>query len=166
MTENGRSEEAELHALLQRMSPGISDLMVRMMTIEGLTWPQARAFRDEIVELNKIARNNEDQTALVFAFHSLMNRVEELGLIDPSSLQHFKNTREADYRMLLGVQAMIGEMIDPIRLELVTRREVEAGRLASDNDFRQFAIKSAQDFSKPKSSWFRRLFGGGSQIGP
>jgi hypothetical protein len=161
MTENQRSEEAGLHALLQRMSPGISDLMVRMMTIKGLTWPQARAFRDEIVELNKTAHNDEEQTALVFAFHSLMNRVEDLDLIDPSSLQDFRNAREADYRMLLSVQAMVGEMIDPIRLELVTRREVESGRLAADNDFRQFAIKSAQNFTKPKGSWFRRLFGKG-----
>lgn len=159
MTGDQQSEEAELQALLERMSPGISDLMVRMMTIEGLTWPQARAFRDEIVELNKAAHNDEEQTALVFAFHSLMNRVEALDLIDPSSLQNFRNVREADYRMLLSVQAMIGELIDPIRLELVTRREVEAGRLAADNDFRRFAIKSAKDFTEPKSSWLRRLFG-------
>ena len=44
--------EAELDALLRRMSPAIAGLMLRMMDIRGLTWEQARAFRNEIVELN------------------------------------------------------------------------------------------------------------------
>ncbi len=64
--------ETELDAMLQRMSPGISDLMLRMMNIDAETWEQARAYRDEIVELNKIAKTDEEQTALLFAFNSLI----------------------------------------------------------------------------------------------
>ena len=69
--------------LLQRMSPGIADLMLRMMKKHELTWEKARAFRDEIVELNKNAQTDEEQSAFVFAFNSLMNQVEEIDLVDP-----------------------------------------------------------------------------------
>src|SRR6516225_6690899 len=110
------SEDAELDALLRRMSPGIADLMLRMMKKDELTWEKARAFRDEIVELNKNAQTDEERSALVFAFNSLMNQVEKFDLIDLSSLDHFRNVREADYKMILSVQAMIGEHIDPDRL--------------------------------------------------
>jgi hypothetical protein len=157
------SEDAELKALLQRMSPGIADLMLRMMSKEELTWEKARAFRDEIVEINKTAQTDEEQTALVFSFKSLMNQVEEFDLIDPSSLDHFKNVREADYKWMLSVQAMIGEHIDPDRLEYITRREVAAGRLAADDKFRELAVAGAMVLgtsgNEPKGrSWLGRLF--------
>jgi hypothetical protein len=157
------SKDAELHALLQRMSPGIADLMLRMMSKEELSWEKTRAFRDEIVELNKTARTDEEQVALVFAFNSLMNQVEEFDLIDPSSLDHFRNVREADYKMILSVQAMIGERIDPDRLEYITRREVAAGRLAADDKFRELAVTGAMVLgtsgNAPKGrSWLGRLF--------
>jgi polyhydroxyalkanoate synthesis regulator phasin len=160
------SEETELNTLLKRMSPGIADLMLRMMKKEELTWEKARAFRDEIVELNKTAQTDEEQTALVFAFNALMNQIEGFDLIDPSSLDHFKNVQEADYKMILSVQAMIGEHIDPDRLEYITRREVEAGRLPTDDRFRQLAIAGATVLgtsgNAPKGrSWLGRLFGKG-----
>jgi polyhydroxyalkanoate synthesis regulator phasin len=158
------SEDAELDALLQRMSPDIADLMLRMMKKDELTWEKARAFRDEIVELNKNTQTDEEQSALVFAFNSLMNQVEEFDLIDPSSLDHFRNVREADYKMMLSVQAMIGDHIDPDRLECITRREVEAGRLSADDKFRQLAVSGATVLgtragNAPKrGSWLGRLF--------
>src|SRR5712692_801501 len=86
-------EDVELNVLLQRMSPGIADLMLRMMSKEELTWEKARAFRDEIVELNKTAQTDDEKAALAFAFNSLMNQVEEFDLMDPSSLGHFRNVR-------------------------------------------------------------------------
>jgi hypothetical protein len=158
--------EAELHGLLERMSPQISDLMLRMMSINGLTWEQARAFRNEIVELNKTAKTDEEQSSLLFAFNSLMDHVEELNLIDPGSLDKLKGVRKADYLMMLNVQAMIGDVIDPSMLEYVTRREVEAGRLAADDGLRKLAVASAEVLGKsantPRSqNWLGRLFGRG-----
>jgi hypothetical protein len=166
MNSDRTPEEIELQALLQSMSPKIADLLTRMMGLAGLTWEKARGYRDEIVELNKTAKTEEERIALVFAFDSLMNQVESLNLIDPSSLEHFRNVRESDYRWLLGVQAMKDDHVDPIELERVTRREVEAGRLSEDNKFRQFAIQGALEFgganATPKGrSWLGRLFGRG-----
>jgi hypothetical protein len=66
--------------------------------------------------------------------------------------------------MMLSVQALVGDLIDPDRLEYVTRREVEAGRLAADNSFRKFAADAANVLGKsaraPKRrNWLRRLLG-------
>ena len=65
---------------------------------------------------------------------------------------------------MLMVQALIGDRVDPDRLEYVTRREVEAGRLAADDDFRKLAAAGANVLGKsaraPKGrSWLRHLFG-------
>ncbi len=153
----------ELATMLEGMSPPIADLLRRMMEDDGLTWEGARAYRDEIVELNHTARTDEEQSALLFAFKALMDRVENLGLIDGQSLEKFRGARKGDYMMMLGVQATIGELIDPERLDYVTRREVEAGRLAANDDFREFAVAGATVLGKlpdpPKArNWLGRLF--------
>jgi hypothetical protein len=71
---------AEVSEMLRRMSPGIADLLSRMMKLERLTLYDVRPLRDEIVELNKTARTDEEQSALLFAFNSLMDRTETMGL--------------------------------------------------------------------------------------
>jgi hypothetical protein len=157
-------EEAEMHALLQRISPAIGGLLVRMMSAGVATWPEARAYRDEIVALNPSARTDEEQTALLFAFDSVMNRVEVDELIAPESFADFRNVRKADYLMMLNVQAMDGDSIHPVRLDEITRREVAAGRLAADDEFRQLALAGGSVLGEKRqeasrSGFFARLFG-------
>lgn len=153
----------EVSELLQRMSPRIADLLLRMMELDALTLEDVRPFRDEIVLLNHSAQTDEEQSALLFAFLSLMDRVEGLGL-DDGTLDTLRDLRRADYLMMLNVQALVGDLIDPDRLEVVTLREVEAGRMAADDDFRQFAVAGAAVLGKPTvapraQGLFRRLFG-------
>jgi hypothetical protein len=157
-------EEKEFNALLHRLSPGIADLTLRMMQTAAQTWEEAKSYRDEIVELNRIAQTNEEQSTLLFAFNALMDGVAKRGLLDDEGLERLRAIRESDYRMMLSVQALVGDLIDPDRLEYVTRREVEAGRLAADNSFRKFAADAANVLGKsaraPKRrNWLRRLLG-------
>jgi hypothetical protein len=152
-----------LNELLSRMNPRIADLLVRMMEVKTLDLEQVRAFRDELVELNQsAAKSDEEQNALAFAFTSLMNRTETEGLISPDAIENFRNLRKSDYLMLMIVQATTDGMIDPDRLEYVTAREVEQGRLAADDDFRQHAMTGAATLGKtatPKKGFLGRLFG-------
>jgi hypothetical protein len=157
-------EQAELRDMLANMSPAIADLLTEMMQVGDLTWEQTRTFRDRIVSLNAEATKDKEKTALVFAFTALMDKVEALELIAPSSLSHFRNLREADYRMLLCVQATVDGVIQPDLLENVAQREVHAGRLAPDNDFREFIAAGAAALGKqpppPKRrGWLGGLFG-------
>jgi len=156
MVEHPSDTQAELDALLQRIAPAIADVISRLMAVHDLSWADARKFRDEIVDLNGIAETDEEQSTLLFAFVSLMDRVEQLELIDSASLEDFRRVRRADYLMMLNVQAMVGDIIVPDRLAYVTRREIEAGRLGADDEFSAFAVQN----SAPKS-WFKKLFGKG-----
>jgi hypothetical protein len=81
------SEEENFNALLRRLSPGIADLTLRMMQTPPLTWEEAKSYRDEIVELNRIAQTDEEQGVLVFAFNAVMDQVAERGLVDDDSLE-------------------------------------------------------------------------------
>jgi hypothetical protein len=153
---------AKLSEMLGRMSPGTADLLSRMMKLERLTLFDVRPLRDEIVQLNTTAQTDEEQSALLFAFNALMDRTETIGL-DRDALERLKGLRKADYLMMLNVQATRGDLIDPDRLEAVTRREVEAGRMAADDEFRRLSIAGASVLGKrlpsERRSWFQRLFG-------
>lgn len=162
---NDTAQNEELNALLGRMNPQIADLLVRMMAVKSLDLQQVRAFRDELVGLNQsVAKSDEERNAITFAFTSLMDRAEAEELISPASIENFRNIRKSDYLMLMVVQATTTDgMIDPDRLEYVTAREVEQGRLAADDDFRQHAITGAATHgkaAKPKKGFFGRLLGG------
>ena len=156
--------DKETRALLDGMNPEISNLMVRMMEPHERTWESTWESRNAIVKLNEIAKTEEEQLFLCFAFHALMDEAEQRGLIDPISLGKFKAVRKADYLMMLNVQAMVGDLIDPSKLEHVTRREVEAGRLDADDEFSKLAVAAGEVLGKgaPKNrNWLQRLFGSG-----
>ncbi|MGA7327887.1 MAG: hypothetical protein WBX25_26230 [Rhodomicrobium sp.] len=156
--------DEDTQALLDRMSPRISELVVRILVRHEHTWESILAFRNEIIELNKIAKTEEEQFSLCLAFHALMDDAEKRGLIHPSQLENFKDLRKTDYLHMLSVQASIGDSIDPTLFEHVTRREVEAGRLSADDDFRKLAVAGAavlgKSVTRPKGQkWLGRLFG-------
>ncbi|MGA7324262.1 MAG: hypothetical protein WBX25_07230 [Rhodomicrobium sp.] len=158
--------DEDTQALLDRMSPQISELVVRMTVPHEHTWESTLAFRNEIIELNKIAKTDEEQLSLCFAFHALMDDAEKRGLIHPNQREIFKGLRKTDYVHMLSVQALIRGSIDPTLLEHVTRREVEACRLSAEDDFRKLAVAGAavlgKSVTRPKGqTWLGRLFGRG-----
>ena len=157
--ENGADELAELSELLRRKSPGIADLLSRMMELDRLTPDDVRPLRSEIVQLNQTARSDEEQSALLLAFNSLMDRAASM--VDRDTLERLKGLRKVDYRTMLSVQAMRGDFIDPDRLEAIMQREVGAGRMAADDDFRRLSAEHAGSLKKgsERRSWFQRLFG-------
>ena len=132
--------EDELVTLLTHVDPQIADLLLRMMENKPANWAEAKGLRDEIIALNHIAKTDEEQTALLFAFNSLMD--DAISLVDPESVEQLGKLRAADYRMMLNVQAMTDGFIFPDKLDYITQREVECGRLASDDDFRMLAVNS------------------------
>jgi hypothetical protein len=160
-TGDNTDDLAETSELLGRMSPGIADLLSRMMKIQ-LTLSDVRPLRDEIVQLNKTAQTDLEQSSLLFAFNALMDRAETMAL-DHDTLEKLRGLRKAQYLAMLNVQALRGDLIDPDRLEAITRREVEAGRLAADDEFRRLSVAGAAVLGKrPPSnrrSWVQRVFG-------
>jgi hypothetical protein len=88
-----------------------------------------------------------------------MDAVERQNIIEPKELEKFKTLRAQEYRLMLIREATIGRtdgLIDP-RLTEITRREVDAGRMAGDDDFHTLAVAGGEVLTplpKPKKSGF------------
>ncbi len=77
---------------------------------------------------------------------ALMDAVERGAGFTAEDMEKFKETRRGDYNLLLIREAMIGETdgnINPQKMGEITRREVESGRMAPDDDFHKLAVAGA-----------------------
>lgn len=114
------------------MNPEIASIHERMA--EGGNW---MIVREEIARLHKEAKTQEEYLTLLEAHRNLVAVAEHC--FDADKCAEIRRIAEAEYRWFLNVEAMEGELINPVMLDRITAREVEAGRLASDDEFRQLA---------------------------
>jgi hypothetical protein len=118
------------------MNPEIASLHQRMTN--GGDW---MAFRNEIVSLHEQATTEEEYVTLLEAHHNLVGvgkfayEEETYAKLLPVAL--------AEYRQFLLKEAMQDGVINPVVLERVTRREVEAGRLDPNDEFRTLTVAGA-----------------------
>ena len=96
-----------------------------------------RSFRDEIAALHETAKTEQEYVTLLEAHRNLV-AVGEYAF-DKETYEKLLPVTAAEYRMFLNKEAMEDGLINPVSLERITRREVEAGRLAPDDEFRQLA---------------------------
>lgn len=118
------------------MRSEIASLHERMK--HGGDW---RAFRDEIASLHAAATTEEEYVILLEAHHNLI-AVGKFAY-DEETYAKLLPIAAAEYRMFLCKESMEDGVMKPVLLERVTRREVEAGRLAPDDDFRMLAAAGA-----------------------
>jgi hypothetical protein len=121
------------------MKPEIASLHERMA--QGGDW---RAFRDEIAALHTQATTKEEYVTLLEAHKNLV-AVGKFAF-DEKTWPEIRSIAEREYRFLLLREAVEekGGLINPVLLERVTRREVEAGRLHPDDPLRTDAAAGAQ----------------------
>jgi D-serine deaminase-like pyridoxal phosphate-dependent protein len=114
------------------MNPEIASLHERMA--QGGDW---KAYQQEIARLNKEARTQEEYVAVLEAHRNLIAVAEHC--FAPETAAEIQRIGGAEYKLFLNVEAMEGDMINPIMLDKITAREVAAGRLAPDDEFRKLA---------------------------
>ena len=153
----------EIEDALEGLSPEVAGIMRDMMTSRPADWAEVRALRERIVAANRNAATEREFVSLLFAFTALMDGVAADELLDEAGLNQIAPLRVADYRLMLTVEASEGGVIDPGLLDEITEREVEAGRLAADDEFRQLAAAGAAVLGSPplgpKRGFLARLFG-------
>ncbi len=118
------------------MRPEIASLHERMK--QGSDW---RAFRDEIASLHAVATTEEEYVILLEAHHNLVAVGKHA--YDEETYANLPPIAEAEYKMFLNKESMEDDIINPVLLERVTRREVEAGRLDPNDDCRKLAVAGA-----------------------
>ncbi|MFP5328665.1 MAG: hypothetical protein ACLGHC_00810 [Alphaproteobacteria bacterium] len=114
------------------MNPEIASIHERMA--QGGDW---RAFRDEIARLHREAKTQDEYVTLLEAHRNLVAVAEHC--FSPDTCAEIRRIAQAEYLHFLNVEAMEGELINPIMLDKVTAREVAAGRMDPDDEFRKFA---------------------------
>ena len=100
-----------------------------------------RAFRDEIAALHAEATTEKEYVALLEAHRNLV-AVGKLAY-DEETYAKLLPIAAAEYRNFLNKEAMEDGVVNPMRLERVTHREVEAGRLDANDSFRTLAVSAA-----------------------
>ncbi|HEX7875330.1 MAG TPA: hypothetical protein VF489_01970 [Sphingobium sp.] len=101
------------------------------------------AFREEIVELHRRATTQEEYGSLLRA-HSILGLLADQ-VYDEDTAREIKKIHHAEYLNFLNKEAIEGgDLINPAMLARITEREVEAGRLDPDDDFRQMAVAGGQ----------------------
>jgi hypothetical protein len=118
------------------MRPEIASLSERMS--RGGDW---RTFRDEITALHHEATTEEEYVALLEAHCNLVAVGEDA--FDKDTYAKLLPIARAEYRMFLNKESMEEGLINPVLLERVTRREVEAGRLDPDDEIRKGVVAAA-----------------------
>jgi len=118
------------------MKPEIASLHERMG--QGGDW---KACRDEIATLHAEATTEEEYMTLLEA-HEKLVAVGKFAY-DEETYAKLLPIAAAEYRLFLNKEAMEDGLINPVLLERVTRREVEAGRLYPDDNFRELAVAGA-----------------------
>lgn len=122
------------------MKPEIASLHERMS--RGGDW---RAFRDEIAVLHAAATTEEEYVTLLDAHRKLV-AVGKFAY-DEETYAKLLPIAATEYYLFLSKEAMEDDgMINPVLLERVTRREVEAGRLEPNDSFRTLAMSAASVF--------------------
>jgi hypothetical protein len=137
------------------MNPEIASLHERMA--QGGDWMQ---FREEISRLQKGARTQEEYVTLLEAHRNLVAVAEHC--FPPDQCAQIRQIAFGEYKMFLNIEAMEGDMINPIMLDKITAREVAAGRLPPDDEFRKFAEAGALLGDTADSRYDRKL---GDRIG-
>ena len=102
------------------------------------------SYREEIVGLADGSNTDDESVTLILMHKALLDCVEATYGLNGDSLQKFRNTREAEYNLLLIKESGDAEgMIIPKKYHRVVEREVAAGRISPDNDIRQLAEAGA-----------------------
>lgn len=121
------------------MKPEIASLHERMG--QGGDW---RAFREEIAALHAEASTEEEYVTLLEAHRNLV-AVGEFAF-DEETYNKIRPIVAAEYKMFLNIEAMEDGEINPVLLERITCREVEAGRLDPEDSLRTLAVAGASVF--------------------
>ena len=106
-----------------------------------MDWPQIR--KDIHAEHDR-ATTAQDREALLGIYKAVMDAVERQ--IREEDLEAFRKARMEDYNLLLIKEATIEDTsghINPPRMAAITRREVEAGRMAPDDGLHKLAVAGA-----------------------
>lgn len=135
-----------------------NDILARLKAApagEPLNWVRVR---DDISD-EYDAADTPERVTLLQIYKVVMDTVERN--LAGDDLKTFRTARRQDYNRLLISECLVGNDVSPDTLAIVTSREVEAGRMSSDDELRRLAvggIAAMPGAEKPAVGGWRRAF--------
>jgi len=117
-----------------------------------------RPLREEILKVHESPLSEAERVLCLKVMKALMDAVE-LQCIAPENLSEFRETRRQEYWQMLvkeGLSGRINGVADPVVMASITSREVQDGRMASDDEFHRQALSAAKKLDQ--TSVFGRGF--------
>lgn len=100
-----------------------------------------RDCRDEIARLHAEDNAEEEYIELLRCHYLLRLLIDEV--YDAETAAKLHPIALSEYKMFLNKEAMEDEYINPVALERITRREIEAGRMDENDSVRELAVSGA-----------------------
>ena len=103
-------------------------------------------FRNEIVKNFKRVSTTSERVALLRAYKALMDAVEQAPGLASKDIAEINEARLSEYRsMLVAEGAWPDGFLDSQKMEEITRREIEAGRMSSDDVLRKDTVRALSE---------------------
>jgi hypothetical protein len=100
-------------------------------------------FRNEIVKHFKRVSTTSERVALLRAYKALMDAVEQAPGLASKDIAEISEARLSEYRsMLVAEGAWPDGFLDSQKMEEITRREIEAGRMSPDDRLRKDTVRA------------------------
>jgi len=96
------------------------------------SWRQSR---ERIHDAFEQAKSPEQRTALLALHQTIMNMVEKA--MAPADLEKFREIRGHSYSSLIVTECLVSDKVCAKTADVVTRREVAAGRMSANHDLRR-----------------------------
>jgi hypothetical protein len=139
---------------------GLGELLEEAKRHPALLLVNLRQIRDEIHNEHMRAKTFEERGELLAIFKSVMDYVERASNFEPGGPEKFKETRRKDYCLFLAREGREGlradGYVDPVMMEAVTRREVDAGRMAPDDQLRVRTLQALEELRELENTQGQR----------
>ena len=120
------------------MNEHLQKLIDEMKTSSDLVWT---TIRDRLHEEHQRATTSEERATCLALFTGMMDAVARQ--LEPDALAKFKEARRKDYSTFIVRESTTGTEVDIAKLNVVTAREIVAGRMAPNHQLRIVAIFGA-----------------------
>ena len=127
----------------------IQAFIIASLGITSLNPDVVTNFHTIVDSLNKEAKTDDDQVALIRITEAMDELVIRRGGLPPQDLEAFQKVQLSTYRHMLLIQGSENGNVIPVRMDHITRREVAAGRMSADDDLRNLAIASFLVMGEP-----------------
>jgi hypothetical protein len=126
---------------------GTSEILVRMLAAgyDG-SLREWNKFRNEMVKNFKCASTTSERVALLRAYRALMDAVEQAPGLASKDIAEINKARLSEYRLLLVAKGAGPDgFLDSRKMEEITRREIEAGRMSPDDVLRKDTVRALRE---------------------